>query len=208
MSQRGISSDKRGAVGWITVLAGAGSSTELARALQQQRHDPEVAVIVISNERGEDVPPAVEASGGPSVMDVLAFVEKPVVARLDADAIGPGHSYLWGCDIVVAREDVVVSDIEADQDASTTGLGGGSMPFAPLYLPPTKLKEYLFLSRVWTAKQLAELNVINYAVPAEQLDATVDEVVGKLLARPAYVLARVKRVTNKRLVRQWNLAQG
>jgi enoyl-CoA hydratase len=81
------------------------------------------------------------------------------------------------------------------------------MSFAALYMTPTKLKEYMFLSRTWTTKQLAEMNVINYAVPADQLDETVDEIIEKILARPAYVIAHAKRVCNKHMVSQLNLAQ-
>jgi enoyl-CoA hydratase/carnithine racemase len=72
-------------------------------------------------------------------------------------------------------------------------------------MTPTKLKEFLLLGPRWTAKQLADLGLINYAVPADQLDAKVDEFVQAFLARPPLPLIRTKRAANKRLIAQMNL---
>lgn len=160
-----------------------------------------------------------DAGGRRNLQEILALIEKPVIARMNGDAIGLGQAVLWGCDIIVAREDAVVSDVHTGQGEVVDSAGerrgfpwsvtpgDGAMAFLPLYLTPTKLKEYMFVSRVWTARQLADMNVINYAVPADQLDAVLDEIIGKLLARPAHVLAHTKRVCNKTLIQQWQLAQ-
>jgi hypothetical protein len=48
------------------------------------------------------------------------------------------------------------------------------------------------------------MDLINRAVPPEDLDATVDDVVRQLLVRPAYALAWTKRVVNRRLVEVLN----
>ena len=56
-------------------------------------------------------------------------------------------------------------------------------------------------------KKLAEMNIVNYAVPAVELDEKVDEIVTALLKRPPYVLAHAKRVVQKRLINNWNLHQ-
>jgi enoyl-CoA hydratase/carnithine racemase len=61
----------------------------------------------------------------------------------------------------------------------------------------------MLLSKVYSGRELADMNVINYAVPAAQLDAVVDELVGALLERPDHVLAHTKRLINKRLLSQW-----
>jgi enoyl-CoA hydratase/carnithine racemase len=152
-------------------------------------------------------------------LQVMAFMQKPVIARLNGDAIGLGQAFLWGCDMIVAREDAVIADVHTgqgdvvDSAGEVRGFpwavtpGDGAMSFAPRYMPPTKLKEYMFLSRAWTARQLADMNIINYAVPADELDGVLDEILEKLVARPATVLAHTKRVCNKHLVEHWNLAQ-
>jgi enoyl-CoA hydratase len=146
----------------------------------------------------------------PSALQVMAFMQKPVLARLNGDAIGLGQAFLWGCDMIVAREDAVIADVHTgqgdvvDSAGEVRGFpwavtpGDGAMSFAPTYMP---------LSRAWTARQLADMNIINYAVPADQLDQVLDEILEKLLARPASVLAHTKRVCNKHLIEHWNLAQ-
>jgi len=211
------------------------------RALEEFDADPDVHVIVVTGRndgefyrvcRGEhyDVPenrsrlnPIKRANmgfaGRRSAQQVLATMQKPVIARLNGDAIGLGQAFIWGCDLIVAREDAVIADVHTGQQDVVDSAGevrgfpravtpgDGAMAFAPLYMTPTKLKEYMFLSRTWSAKQLAEMNIINYAVPADQLDVVLDEILEKLLARPLAVLAHTKRVCNKRMVEQWNMTQ-
>jgi enoyl-CoA hydratase len=211
-------------------------------ALQTFRDDPAIHVIVITGRndgefyrvcrgdhyddpgnRGRLNPIRNPRSAGfvwPShTMQLLATVEKPVVARVNGDAIGLGAAFLWGCDIIVAFEDSVISDVHLGQRdvVDTAGEirgfpwavtpGDGAVSFAPLYMPPTKVKEFFLLSRVWTFKQLADMNIVNYAVKRDQIDVVVDEIVDALLARPATVLARAKRVLNKRMIEHWNLVQ-
>jgi enoyl-CoA hydratase len=217
-------------------------STGVALALDELRYDPDVRVVVLTGRNDGEFYRVCRAAhyddldnrarldplrrGGyaplataRNPMQLLALIEKPVVARVNGDAIGLGQALLWGCDIVVAREDAVIADVHTGQQEVVDSAGevrgfpwavtpgDGALSFAPLYLPPTKLKEYLFLSRAWTARQLAELGVVNHAVPAGELDSVVDEVVAGLLARPGAVLAHIKKVVNKRLVEQWNLTQ-
>ncbi len=48
--------------------------------------------------------------------------------------------------------------------------------------------------------EMARLGIINYATKREDLDAKVNELVQKLLAKPAHTLARTKRVINRPVV--------
>ena len=50
------------------------------------------------------------------------------------------------------------------------------------------------------------MNIVNKAVPLDQLDAATDDYVQRLLRRPARTLARTKRGVNKMLAQQVNLA--
>jgi len=155
----------------------------------------------------------------PDAIETLAQIEKPVIARVNGDVIGFGQSVLWGCDIIIAREDAVISDVHIGQgdviDHTRTARGfpmaitpgDGAMAFFPLFLPPTKLKEYMFLSRAWTAGELAKMNIVNYAVPAGELDDVFNDIMERLAARPASVLAHTKRVCNKHVIQQANLAR-
>jgi enoyl-CoA hydratase len=137
----------------------------------------------------------------------LALMEKPVVGRLNGNAHGFALHALWGCDIVIAREDVIVTDQHLSQHPVmpwSMSAGDGAFAFMPLFMTPTKLKEFLLLGPAWTARDLADLGLINYAVPADQLDDKVSEFVAKFLARPPGPLIRTKRAANKRLIEQLN----
>jgi enoyl-CoA hydratase/carnithine racemase len=138
----------------------------------------------------------------------LALMEKPVVGRLSGDAFGFALHVLFGCDIVIAREDVMVLDPHLAMDAGlpwAMAAGDGAFAFLPLFLAPAKLKEFILLGPPWTGKQLAELGLVNYAVPASTLDSKVNEIVEAFLARPPAPLIRTKRAINKMLLEQINL---
>jgi enoyl-CoA hydratase len=138
----------------------------------------------------------------------LALMEKPVVGRLSGDAFGFALHILLGCDIVIAREDVIVLDPHLAMNADlpwAMAAGDGAFAFLPLFLPPAKFKEFILLGPSWTGKQLADLGLVNYAVPASALDSKVEEIVNAFLSRPPAPLIRTKRAINKMLVQQTNL---
>lgn len=216
----------------------------IALGLEQFRNDDTTRVVVITGQRDGEFhvapgPPHYDVQahrdrlnpltsrpqqtkpnrGVGRALETLALMEIPVIARINGDAIGFGQSIMFGCDIVVAREDAVISDVHmvtaegvTTHDGQQRGLpwtltpGDGAMAFSPLFMPPTQLKEYLFLSRAYTAAEMAAMHIVNYAVPLDQLDVVVDDLVGQLLARPAFALARAKRAANKHLITQWNVA--
>jgi enoyl-CoA hydratase/carnithine racemase len=139
----------------------------------------------------------------------LALMEKPVIGRLNGDAYGFALHVMWGCDIVVAREDVLCCDNHLTMHETfpvAMTAGDGAMAFLPLFLSPTKLKEFLLLGPRWTARELADLGAINYAVRADELDAKVEYFVNAFLARPPLPMMRTKRAINKRLIEQLNLS--
>jgi enoyl-CoA hydratase/carnithine racemase len=140
----------------------------------------------------------------------LAMMEKPVIGRLNGDAYGFALHAMWGCDIVVAREDVLCCDNHLTMHSTfpaAMAAGDGAMAFLPLFLSPTKLKEFLLLGPTWTARQLADLGAINYAMPTmAEVDAKVDEFVQAFLSRPPVPVMRTKRAINKALIQQMNLS--
>ncbi len=210
----------------------------LALALEKVRFDDSIRVVVITGrddglfelgpmrDETEPYPPEVmdpaTRPGGPGAVKgpwslsqgvertfaALALMEKPVIGRLNGDAYGFALHALWGCDIIIAQEDVIVSDQHLSlHPVLPWGMsaGDGAFAFLPLFMTPTKMKEFLLLGPAWTARQMADLGLINYAVPADELDAKVDEFVQAFLARPSIPLIRTKRAANKRLIEQMNL---
>jgi enoyl-CoA hydratase len=143
--------------------------------------------------------------------EAMAALEKPIIAKVNGENLAFGSSVMFSCDLIYAREDARIGDNhlgmgETEPYGPRWGMvpGDGGAALAPLYFSPALAKEYLMLARVYTGRELADMHVINGAVPAEQLDATVDDVVKRLLLRPAYALAWTKRVVNRHVVEQLN----
>lgn len=161
------------------------------------------------------------SQGVERTFQTLALMEKPIIGKWTGDVIGFAGNALFGCDIIVAREDVIYCDIHHSAgeskdfarqskhgiSAPNVSAGDGALAFMPLFFTPTKLKEILLLGQQVTAKQLADLGVVNYALPPDQVDAKVEYFVQEFLRRAPVPLMRTKRALNKRLIEQYNLAQ-
>jgi enoyl-CoA hydratase len=209
---------------------GAHRGVEVARAFAALRDDQSVRVIVLTGKSDVfTMPPSNYGHhGNPGndwditmgctrALEALCTMEKPVIAKLNGHAVGFGASLALGCDFIVAREDAIIADHhmaagELVIDGETRGsadhcmvTGDGGSVFAPLKMPFNVAKEYLLLGKPFTAKELEAMGVVNYAVPAAELDAKTTEIATRLLKRNAYALALNKRVLNKLAMANFNL---
>src|SRR5262245_904059 len=208
---------------------GAQRAAEVGRALNELREDDTVRVIVIT---GKDdvftIPPSSYGhhgdpgndweilSGVTRAVEAMCTIEKPVIAKVNGHAVGFGANLVLACDFIVAREDAIIADhhmscgeliIDGEMRGSAehcmvTGEGGAV--FAPLKMPHNLAKEYLMLARPFTARELAAIGVVNYAVPAADLDRKTREIAERLLKRNAYALALMKRIVNKQALAAFN----
>ena len=168
----------------------------LALALEKVRFDDTVRVVILTGRddglfelgpmpgEAEPYPHAVmdpaTRPGGPGALKgpwslsqgiertfaALALMEKPVIGRLNGDAYGFAMHALWGCDIVIAQEDVILCDQHLSLHPVlpwAMSAGDGAFAFLPLFMTPTKMKEFLLLGPSWTAREMADLGLINYA---------------------------------------------
>jgi enoyl-CoA hydratase/carnithine racemase len=213
---------------------------ELGSAFSELREDNSVRVIVLTGSEGRFhlAPPSesyVDNASSAHFNDPtnmwntflgvvrchqgMTEIEKPIVAKVNGDAIGFGQSLAFASDIIIAREDARFMDhhmsgvFTADYSGVTkqgghdfsSVPGDGGAALIPLYMSPPKAKEYLMLAKAYTGAELAQMGAINYAVPADQLDAKVESIVQQLLERGAYALAWAKRIANRRVADQLNL---
>jgi len=155
--------------------------------------------------------------------EIAAQCEKPIIARVNGDAMGGGMSIMLSCDLIVARDDIVIADYHmaleewpdwVGPDVSQhIGLfppsggvvpGDGGIAWVPQYLSPARAKEFLLLGRPYTAAEFEQLGVINHVVPADRLDEVVDDLARRLKARAPEMVAMTKRLANRSVVRHLN----
>lgn len=232
--------DQVATVTFVTLPPGSNVAWDLGCLMNELREDNSIRVIVFTGSGGNfnipmpkshyDSPEKAAqhqnpARGWHTFTGILRFhqgmaeIEKPVIAKVNGDAIGFGSSIVFACDFIVAREDAVIMDHHiganfmgnyngelkpAGHDYSNVP-GDGGTSLIPMFMSPCMAKEYLMLAKPFTASELARFGIINYAVPAAALDAKVDDMVQRLLQRGAYALARTKRLINRKLADQLNL---
>ncbi|NBC19657.1 MAG: enoyl-CoA hydratase/isomerase family protein [Alphaproteobacteria bacterium] len=126
------------------------------------------------------------------VMSILEM-EKPILCKLNGAAAGLGATIALLCDIIIADEAAKIGDPHVK-----VGLvaGDGGALIWPQLIGYAKAKELLMTGDLLTAQEAKDLGLVNYAVPQEQLDAKVGELVAKLQGNPKWAVRWTKSVTN------------
>ena len=127
---------------------------------------------------------------------VMSILEcpKPIICRLNGDAIGLGATIALLCDIIIASDTARIADPHVK-----IGLvaGDGGALIWPQLIGYAKAKARARLSSsASNAPEAARLGLINYAVKAEELDATVDRFVDKILAASQAAVGYTKLAIN------------
>ena len=142
-----------------------------------------------------DVPGGFAAISGEGkrIVHSLLDLDKPVICRLNGDAVGLGATLALFCDVIIASEEANISDPHV-----RVGLvaGDGGAVIWPQLIGHARAKEYLMTGDAITARDAAAMGLVTRAVPADQLDAEVDRVVGKLLRQPQSAVRWTKASVN------------
>ncbi|MBI06554.1 MAG: enoyl-CoA hydratase [Rhodospirillaceae bacterium] len=103
--------------------------------------------------------------------------EKPIVCRLNGDAIGLGATMVLFSDIIIASETARIGDLHVN-----VGLvaGDGGAIIWPQLIGYPRAKEFLMTGKIIDGKAAAEIGLINYAVPREELDVKTEEMANSL----------------------------
>lgn len=132
-----------------------------------------------------------------TIRDIIAC-EKTTIAKVYAPgAHSLGGSIALACDFVVAAEDATFSDPHMSKWGSPPGDGGALV--WPVRIGLSRAREFLMLDSVATAREAREMGLINGVVPANDLDAAVDEMVAKLLSYDQLSLRATKKWLNNYL---------
>ena len=118
--------------------------------------------------------------GTTRLMNALLDSEKPIIARVQGTAAGIGAHLAFCCDLVVMSEDAKFIEIFARRGLAVDGLGAWLLPRMVGML---RAKELVLLAEDIPADRAVDLGLATRVVPAAELDATVDDLAGRLADR-------------------------
>jgi len=182
---------------------------ELARVFIELQADPDSDLIILTGEgrafcAGGDFDWFDEQIERPAsfraiahdakrIVSTLLDLEKPIICRLNGAAAGLGATIALLCDVIIADETAKIGDPHVK-----VGLvaGDGGAVIWPQLIGFARAKEMLMTGELMRADEAARIGLINYAVPAADLDAKVAELAGKILANPRWAVRWTKTIAN------------
>ncbi len=143
----------------------------------------------------KDVTKSLREGINPLILAMRAL-PKPVIARVHGHAVGVGCNIALACDILIASENALFSEIFVK-----IGLmpDGGGTYFLPRLVGYHKAFELMTNGDIVSAKDALELGIVNRVAPAEDLDSVVDALAEKLARGPALPFAKIKAALNEGL---------
>lgn len=121
----------------------------------------------------------------------LHRIPKPIIAKVNGVAVGAGMNLALGCDLIVASEQARFSEIFARRGL-TIDFGGSWL--LPRLVGMHRAKELALFADIISAKEAAEMGLVNRVVPAGELDAFVADWAKRLAAGPPIALGMTKRL--------------
>ena len=119
--------------------------------------------------------------------------DTPIIARLNGHAVGFGATLALASDLIVAVEDAKFGDPHV-----STGLvcGDGGALLWPQMIGYARAKEFLYTGKLVTAREAAEMGLINHAVPRERLDEVVMDLARRIANGAARAIQMTKNAMN------------
>jgi len=170
---------------------------ELARACEDTSWDDEIRVVVLTGTGrafcvGADLKSwGEELVGKPTeywkwfgafkdAHDRLREIGKPTLARVNGIAVGGGNELQMACDLAVMVDDAFIRHVGLEHGSVPAG---GATQWLPIFVGDRRAREIVLMCEEIPARQALEWGLVNWVVPAAELDAKVDEVVEKLAAK-------------------------
>jgi enoyl-CoA hydratase/carnithine racemase len=121
----------------------------------------------------------------------LHRIPKPVIAKVNGVAAGAGMNLALGCDLIVASDSARFAELFVRRGLSIDF--GGSW-LLPRLIGMHRAKELALFGDIISAKEAAEIGLVNRVVPAGELDAFVADWANRLAAGPPLAMAMTKRL--------------
>lgn len=127
------------------------------------------------------------------ILRIIRDMPKPVIAAVHGYCLGGGFELALACDIIIASEDAVFGLPEVN--VGVIPGGGGTQQLSRL-IGEKKAKELIFTGDRISAKELAELGLVNKVVPKEKLIDAVKEFLEKIKSKAPLAIAAAKEAIN------------
>ena len=167
---------------------------ELARAAEDASYDDSIRVVILTGAGrafcvGADLKSwADEYLGKPNeywkwfgafkdAHDRLREIGKPTLARINGIAVGGGNELQMACDLAVMVDDAFIRHVGPEHGSVPAG---GATQWLALFVGDRRAREIVLMCDEIPAVQAQEWGLVNWAVPAAELDAKVDAVVVNL----------------------------
>lgn len=182
---------------------------EIREALNDIEADTDIRVVVLTGAgekafiSGGDISIMVQGQGyvetlsevpkGQEICSQIENFPKPVIARINGVALGGGTEVALSCDIRIAAESAIMGVPEIKLGI-IPGYGGTQR--LPRLVGLGKAKELVLTGDHISAAEAYRIGLVNHVVPAEELDATVAKMAGKIAARGPIALHMAKTAMN------------
>ncbi|HEX7789453.1 MAG TPA: enoyl-CoA hydratase/isomerase family protein [Afipia sp.] len=209
MSDASVLYDKRGHAFWITInrpdkrnALNASVIAGIVDGYRRAHEDNDVRVIVLTATgtkafcAGADLQPGAGfafdlSQPNLAYADMLRMAQnaiKPTIARVNGVCMAGGIGLLCMTDMAVASDDIVFGLPEVKV---------GVFPMQVLSLlqsiaPPRLVHEWCFTGEPFTASEAKDAGLLNYVVPAADLDAKVEWLVARLIDKSPTAIRRGK----------------
>jgi enoyl-CoA hydratase/carnithine racemase len=209
MSEAAVLHDKRGAAFWITInrpdkrnALNADVIAGVARGYELAQQDPEVRAIVLTGAgekafcAGADLQPGKAfafdyARPTTDYADLLRAAQNcriPSIARVNGTCMAGGMGLLCMTDLAIAHEQVLFGLPEVKV---------GVFPMQVLSLlkdlvPPRLLREWCLAGEPFDAQAARAAGLLNHVVPAAELDARTQWLIGRLADKSPTAIRRGK----------------
>ncbi len=130
--------------------------------------------------------------GGEWIMR-LKTISKPTIAWIEGAAAGVGCSMAMACDFSIAAEDCkfVIAFVNIGYVPD-----GGITYMLTQSVGPVKAAELMMSGKKFTGAEAAEWGMITKAVPADQLEETVQKYIRKYSTGPSVAYGQIKKLLN------------
>ena len=117
--------------------------------------------------------------------------KKPVVCAVQGYCIGGGVWMAMLSDLIIAADNAQFGEPELKYSYANDVLP------EPWKMTMNRVKQFLFLGDFWSAQDMKEAGVVNFVVPADQLEAKTMEIANRLADMPAEAMRILKYEINQ-----------